>query len=122
MMNKRILVVDDEADLVETLKLRLEKDGYEVVTAFDGAEGITKAKGEKPDLIVLDVMMPKLNGYQVCRELRAEPQCKNIPVIMLTAKTQETDKFWGREVGADAYITKPFEFDALLDSIKKYLK
>lgn len=121
-MGRRILIVDDEADLVETIKLRLETGGYEVVTASDGAEALTKAKGDKPALILLDVMMPKLNGYQVCRELKSDSACKDIPVVMLTAKTQQTDKFWGREVGASDYITKPFEFSALLDIIEKYLK
>ncbi len=121
-MGRRILIVDDEADLVEALKLRLETGGYEVVTALDGAEGLTKAKGDKPALILLDIMMPKLNGYQVCRELKSDAKCKDIPVVMLTAKAQQTDKFWGQEVGADGYITKPFEFSALLTIIEKYLK
>lgn len=121
-MGRRILIVDDEADLVETIKLRLETGGYEVITALDGAEGLAKAKGDKPSLILLDIMMPKLNGYQVCRELKSDAACKDIPVVMLTAKTQQTDKFWGREVGASDYITKPFEFSALLNIIEKYLK
>lgn len=121
-MGRPILIVDDEADLIEAIKMRLETEGYEVVTALDGAEGLMKAKGDKPALILLDVMMPKLNGYQVCRELKSDAKCKDIPVVMLTARAQQTDKFWGREVGADDYITKPFEFGALLDIIKKYLK
>jgi DNA-binding response OmpR family regulator len=120
-MGKRILVVDDEKDLVETIKLKLTSEGYEVDEAFDGKQALEKVKQRQPDLILLDVMMPQVNGYQVCRELKKSDKFKQIPVVMLTAKAQESDKFWGMETGADDYVTKPFEFDALLSSIKKLL-
>lgn len=119
---KRILIVDDERDLVETLIFRLESEGYDVSVAYDGQEGLEKAKKDKPDLILLDVMMPKLNGYQVCRELKSSDATKKIVVIMLTAKAQESDKFWGMETGADAYVTKPFESGELLSKIAELVK
>lgn len=120
--SKKILIVDDEKDLVETLKVLLESENYEVIVAFDGKEGLQKAKEENPDLILMDVLMPHLNGYQVCRELKKDPHYKHIPIVMLTAKTQETDRFWGIESGADEYLTKPFESDALLSTLGKKLK
>jgi DNA-binding response OmpR family regulator len=118
---KRILIVDDERDLVETITFRLEASGYEVLTAYDGAEGLEKARDEKPDIILLDVMMPKMDGYQVCRMLKFDEEFKNIPVLMLTARGQDQDKKTGNDVGADGYITKPFDSKVLLDSIKKCL-
>ena len=118
---KTILVVDDERDLVETIKIRLVAEGFQVIEAFDGFQGLEKVKAQNPDLVLLDVMMPKLNGYQVCREIKKSDRLKNIPVIMLTSKTQESDKFWGVEVGADDYLAKPFEFDLLLQSIHRQL-
>ncbi len=118
---KIILVVDDEKDLVDLIKLKLIASGYDVNEAYDGAEALDKIKSNPPHLVLLDVMMPKLNGYQVCRELKKSDKLKHIPVIMLTAKAQESDKFWGVEVGADDYMTKPFEFDDLLKTIKKHL-
>ena len=122
MVKKTVLLVDDEKDLVDILTLRFQADGYEVIQALDGKEGLEKAKSEKPDMIILDVMMPKLNGYQVCKELKQDAKYKHIPIIMLTAKAQESDKFWGMETGADDYVTKPFDFGNLLETVKKYLK
>ena|SRR3989338_2294085 len=121
-MAKKILLVDDEKDLVSTLRTLLEAKGYEVISATDGLEGLEKAKKEKPNLILLDVMMPNLNGYQVCRALKKDPNFKHIPIVMLTAKAQESDKFWGIESGADDYVTKPFDSLNLLEKIKNNLK
>ncbi len=114
MPKKRILIVDDESDLVELVKLRLEANGYEVIVAGDGQSGLDKARTEKPDLIVLDVMLPKIDGYKVCRMLKFDEKYRHIPIIMFTARAQESDRKTGEQVGADAYITKPFEPAALL--------
>ena len=121
-MAKKILVIDDEQDLVELIKMRLETSGFEVVVAYDGQEGLTKAKKESPDLIILDLMMPKIDGYKVCRMLKFDEKYKKIPIILFTARAQESDKKTGQEVGADAYITKPFEPQVLLEKIKELLE
>lgn len=121
-MTKRILLVDDEKDLVETLTYRLEANNYEVIPAYDGQEGLNKAKSEKPDLIILDLMLPKMNGYEVCQLLKFDEKYKHIPIIMFTARTQESDKKTGLEVGTNAYITKPFEAQVLLSKIKELLE
>ena len=118
---KKLLLVDDERDLVEELSLRLEASGWDVLTAYDGQEALDKAKKEKPDLILLDLALPKLNGYQVCRELKGAAETKSIPVILLSAKAQEADKQLGKEYGADDYLTKPCEIQLLLQTITNYL-
>ena len=118
---KRILVVDDEPDLIKTVRLRLEKRGYAVISAADGQEALEKARSEKPDLIILDLMLPKLSGYQVCRMLKFDEQYKNIPIIIFTARAQEQDKKTSLEVGADAYLSKPFEPEVLLDKVDSLL-
>ena len=118
---KRVMIVDDERDLVETLTYRLEASGYAVLTAHDGEEGLEKAREEKPDLILLDVMMPKMDGYHVCRLLKFDEELKDIPIIMLTARGQEQDKKTGTDSGANDYVTKPFESTDLLKKIKEYL-
>ncbi len=118
-MKKRILIVDDEKDLVELLQLRIEAEGFEVDVAYDGEEALSKAKADIPDLIVLDIMMPKVNGFEVCRTLKKNPATQSVKIIMVTAKTREEDRFWGLEAGADEYITKPFDFVHLLGKIKK---
>ncbi|MDO8527790.1 MAG: response regulator [Deltaproteobacteria bacterium] len=115
---KKILIVDDERDLVDMLQLLLETFGFGVLTAYDGEAGLTLAQKEIPDLILLDVMMPKMNGYEVCRTLKKEEKTKTIPVLMLSAKVQENDKFWGMEAGASDYITKPFDAQDLLAKIR----
>ena len=120
-MSKKILVVDDEPHIVKMIESRLHANGYDVITAFDGQEGLKKAQGENPDLILLDVMMPKLTGYKVSRLLKFDERFKNIPIIMLTARSQENDIELGTEVGVNLYITKPFEAQHLLDSIQKIL-
>ena len=122
MDKKKILLVEDEKVLIETVTLRLEANGYEVITAYDGFEGLGKAKKEKPDIIILDLMLPKMDGYKVCGLLKADTRYNKIPVIMFTARAQESDKKMGQEVGADAYITKPFEPEALLGKIRQLLK
>ncbi len=120
-MAKRILVVDDEVQLVEMVKIRLEANGYEVLAAYDGQEALDKTREEKPDLIVLDLMLPKLDGYKVCRMIKFDEKYKNIPIILFSARAQESDKEMGVQVGANAYITKPFEPQALLSKIKELL-
>ncbi len=120
-MAKRILVVDDEVQLVEMLKMRLEASGYKVLSAYDGQEAVDKARAENPDLIVLDLMLPKLDGYKVCRMLKFDEKYKSIPIILFTARAQASDKEMGAQVGADAYITKPFEPQVLLSKIKELL-
>jgi len=121
MNPKKILVVDDEVDLLETIRFPLEIEGYNVLVAYNGEEALNQARKENPDLILLDLMLPKLDGYKVCRLLKFDERYKHIPILMLTAKTQEKDKVLGMETGADEYITKPFEMDYLLKKVKEYL-
>ena len=122
MDKKRILVVDDEMDLVAMLSIRLEANDYEVFAAYDGQEGLDKARASKPDLIILDLMLPKIDGYKVCRMLKFDEKYKQIPIILFTARAQESDVKLGKEVGADAYLTKPFEPSILLGKIAELLK
>ncbi len=114
----RILVVDDEKNILELVRFNLEREGYEVLTATDGAEGLDLARRESPDLIVLDVMLPGMNGLEVCRELHLDPATGNIPIIMLSARAEETDRVLGLEMGADDYIVKPFSPRELIARIK----
>ncbi len=122
MSQKRILVVDDEVDLVETVRFSLELEGFEVLVAYNGEEGLNLARKENPDLILLDLMLPKLDGYKVCRLLKFDERYKHIPILMLTAKTQEKDKEMGFETGANEYLTKPFDMDELMKKVKGYLQ
>jgi two-component system alkaline phosphatase synthesis response regulator PhoP len=121
MNPKKILVVDDEVDLVETVRFPLEMEGYHVLVSYNGEDALSQARKENPDLILLDLMLPKLDGYKVCRLLKFDERYKHIPILMLTAKTQEKDKVLGLETGADEYITKPFEMEYLLEKVKAYL-
>jgi DNA-binding response OmpR family regulator len=121
MSPKKILVVDDEVDLVETVRFPLEMEGFDVLVSYNGEDALSQARKEKPDLIILDLMLPKLDGYKVCRLLKFDERYKHIPILMLTAKTQEKDKILGKETGADEYITKPFEMDYLMEKVKAYL-
>ncbi len=116
----KILVVDDEQPIADILKFNLEKEGYEVVCAFDGQEAVNVAFAEKPDLILLDLMLPMKDGMDVCRELRAGKL--DVPIIMLTAKDTELDKVLGLEMGADDYVTKPFSTRELLARVKAHLR
>ncbi len=120
-MDRTIFIADDELDFVSTLKSRLEFEGFGVTTAADGREAVQRITREKPDLVLLDIMMPAMNGYQVCRELKGQADTRAIPILMLTAKSQESDKFWGKEAGADDYVTKPFDMEELIDKIKGML-
>jgi len=121
MNPKKILVVDDEVDLVKTVQFSLELEGYKVLVSYNGEDALNQARKENPDLILLDIMLPKLDGYKVCRLLKFDEKYKHIPILMLTAKTQEKDKVLGIETGADEYITKPFDMDVLMEKIKAYL-
>ena len=118
---KKILIADDRPEVVELVRVTLEGEDYEIVDASNGEETLRKARLEKPDLVLLDVVMPKMDGFEVCRKLKKDPQTKEIPIIMLTAKGQEADKEKGREVGASGYITKPFSPSALLIKIEEIL-
>ena len=117
--NKRILIVDDEQPIVDILVYNLQKEGYSTITANDGEEAIDKALTEKPDLILLDIMLPKVDGLTVCKKIR---NTSNIPILMLTAKDEEIDKILGLELGADDYITKPFSVRELMARIKANLR
>lgn len=121
MQNKKILIVDDEKDIVETLKFMVEAEGFNCITAFDGEEALNLAKSENPDLIILDVMLPKINGYKVCRLLKFDAKYKDIPILMVTARSQEEDRNIGEETGADEYITKPFNIEELVNKVKTTL-
>lgn len=121
-MKKRILVVDDEEHIVDLLRMNLRQNGYESIAAYDGAQAFTKAKSELPDCILLDLMLPVMNGLETCRRLKSDPMTKNIPVIMLTAKSEESDKVIGLGLGADDYITKPFGLRELFARIEVVLR
>ncbi len=114
---KRILVVDDSPTERHCLNEILTKAGYDVTFAFNGEEGVTKARSDKPDLVVMDVVMPGLNGFQACRSMTQDPETKHIPVILCTTKNQETDKIWAMRQGAKAYVTKPVDGAELLKKI-----
>jgi DNA-binding response OmpR family regulator len=113
---KKILIIEDEKDMVMGLKFNLEARDYDIIVAYDGEEGYNKALEEQPDLVILDLMLPKLNGYEVCKRLKKE--IPELPIIMLTAKSQEAEIVTGLELGADDYITKPFSILELLARIK----
>jgi DNA-binding response OmpR family regulator len=119
-MKEKILIIEDEAELIKGLKLNLVLEGYDVISACDGEEGLNKALRDSPDLILLDIMLPKKDGLDVCRELRQKNV--TIPIIMLTAKSEEIDKVVGLEIGADDYITKPFSVRELLARVKAHLR
>lgn len=121
MEKKRILLVEDERDLVETMIFQLEAAGYEVIVAYDGLEGLEKAKKEKIDLMILDLMLPKMDGYKVCALLKKDSRYSKIPIILFTARAQASDLKMGEEVNADAYIVKPFDAKALLQKIKELI-
>ncbi|MBN8691123.1 MAG: response regulator [Armatimonadetes bacterium] len=118
-MALKILVCDDERHIVRLIQVNLEKQGYQVVTAYDGKEGLEKIKAEKPNLVVLDVMMPYMDGFEVLKNLRREPDFMDLPVIMLTAKAQDKDVFEGYHYGADMYLTKPFNPIELVTFVKR---
>lgn len=119
---KRILVVDDERDLVELIGMNLQRNGYEVLTAHDGATGLEIARKQKPDMLVLDVMMPGLSGRDVTMALKGDQDTSGIPILMLTAKTEETDIIVGLSMGADDYVTKPFSMKVLMARVAAVLR
>lgn len=118
---KKILIVDDEPNLMVLLESRLKMQGYEVIMASDGQAGLETAKRQKPDLIILDLMLPKMDGYKVCGLLKNDTRYAKIPIILFTARTQESDRQTARELGADAYVTKPFDPKVLLAKIEELL-
>ena len=118
-MDRKILIVDDEKNIVDILKFNLEKSGFETIEAYDGTEGVEKAYSESPDLILLDIMLPKMDGFEACKKIREK---LSTPIIMLTAREEEVDKILGLELGADDYITKPFSVRELMARIKANLR
>lgn len=120
-MATKILVVDDERDIVEFIQYNLEREGFQVIAAYNGYEALEAIK-EKPDLVVLDVMMPGIDGYEVCEKIRLKEQYKNIPILLLTAKTREQDEIYGLELGADDYIPKPVSIQKLIARIKSNIR
>ncbi len=118
-MASTILVVDDEKNIVQLARLYLNKEGYQVESAFDGSEALKKARSVRPDLIILDIMMPEMDGLAVCRELR---KTSNVPIIMLTARSDDVDRIVGLELGADDYVTKPFNPRELVARVKAVLR
>lgn len=119
---KKILIVEDEKDILQLVKLYLEKEGFKTVSAMTGTEGLAQVKAEKPDLVVLDLMLPELDGLEVCKRLRSNPDTAMLPLIMLTAKAEESDTIIGLELGADDYVTKPFSPKALVARVKALLR
>lgn len=121
MSERKILLVDDSPTQLKLTTAALQGQEYEILTAMDGVEALQKVKSSEPDLVVLDVVMPKMDGFQVCRRMKASQEMRHIPVIMLTSKKHKTDEFWGRKQGADIYLTKPFAATDLLDAVTKSL-
>ncbi len=121
-MPKKILAVDDERHIVRLVQVNLERAGYTVVTAYDGKEALEKIASEQPDLVVLDVMMPYMDGFEVLQNLRKNPETRELPVIMLTAKAQDADVFRGWQSGVDCYLTKPFNPMELISFVKRIFK
>ena len=117
---KTVLIVEDEKNIVDILRFNLQREGYQTAEAYDGADGLEKARTVDPDLILLDVMLPKMNGFDVCRQLRQEG--RNVPVLILTAREEEADKVLGLEIGADDYITKPFSMRELLARVSANIR
>ena len=122
MANEKILVVDDEEHIAELISYNLTSNGYKVIVANDGSNAVKLAVEEKPNLILLDLMIPGKDGYDVCKDVRSNSEIRNIPIIMLTAKSEELDKILGLELGADDYITKPFSVRELLARVKAVLR
>jgi len=121
MANERILVVDDSPTDLRLVTDALKGSGYRISTAVDGEEALAKAATEHPDLLVLDIILPKKNGFQVCRQLKTSPGTKDIKIILLSSKSQDSDRFWGLKQGADDYMVKPFEDGDLLTHVAKLL-
>ena len=118
----KVLVIDDEEYIQHILNFSFGAEGYDVLTASDGEEGISKAKNERPDIIVMDIMMPKMDGYEACKRIKADPETKDIPVILLTAKGREADRKLGADAGADDYVVKPFSPGRLIERVEGMIK
>lgn len=121
MASEKILVVDDSPTDLKLMTAPLQERGYQVLAAADGEEALQVATREHPRLIVLDIILPKKNGFQVCRQLKTSPETEDIKILMLTSKTQDSDRFWGLEQGADEYMTKPFDDQEYVDNVAKLL-
>ena len=121
-MKKRVLIIDDEKEMAQVETLRLEAYGYEVSVAYDGQNGLERARADKPDLIILDIMLPKIGGYELCRLLKQDPGCRHIPIILVSAVDQKYDTDLGKKVGASDFFTKPFEPSVLLAKVKELTK
>ncbi len=121
MKNKKILIVEDDVDLMKVISLRIKSKKFEIVQATSGYEGLYRYLTETPDLIVLDLMLPTLNGNEVCREIRRKHKDEKTPIIILTAKSTDVDRIKSKVIGANSYITKPFDGQQLLEEISKYL-
>lgn len=120
-MNRKILVVEDDPSALRLVGYTLEQEGYQVITASDGLEGVRKARDEHPDLIILDIMLPGLDGYEVCQQLRKEPETAKLPILILSAKAREIDKDTGLKIGADDYLTKPADPSTIVAKVKALL-
>jgi len=120
-ISKKILIVEDDPSFSRAINHMIGKEGYEVITAFNGMTGLRMAKEEKPDLLILDVMLPGLDGFEICSRLRGETQTAKLPIIMLSAKGQDTDKTTGLKVGANEYLTKPVDRAVLLEKLTSLL-
>ncbi|MEN6467987.1 MAG: response regulator [Smithella sp.] len=118
----KILIVDDEQDIADLVSYNLEKEGYVTIKAYDGGDVLKTVKNQKPDLIILDLMLPRMNGLDICRAIRANPETVQLPIIMLTAKSDEVDKIIGLEIGADDYMTKPFSVKELIARVRTVLR
>ena len=122
MAGKKILIIDDEKTFINPVKLFLEKQDFTVLEAYDGFSGLEKARSEHPDLILMDLMLPGMNGYQVCRLLKFDAHYKDIPIFIVSAKDTEEDQNIGKKAGADLYITKPIDFESIVNKMKEYLR
>jgi DNA-binding response OmpR family regulator len=120
-MNKKLLIADDEANIVISIEFLMKREGFEVLVAHDGAEALEKIRAERPDIVLLDVMMPKKNGFDVCQEVRADAALAGTRILMLTAKGRDTEVAKGLALGADAYVTKPFSTKELVEKVKQLL-
>ena len=121
-MSKKVLIADDEPTIVISLEFLLQREGFDVLVAVDGEEALAKARADRPDLVLLDVMMPKMNGFDVCQALRADAQLAGMRIVMLTAKGRETEVSKGLGLGADAYVTKPFSTKELVAQVRSLLE
>ncbi|HKX33412.1 MAG TPA: response regulator [Blastocatellia bacterium] len=118
-MARTILVIEDSPTQMELVRTALLSGGYRVITAATGDEGLKKARKERPELVLLDVILPGKNGFQICRDLKSSPETKDLPVILLTIRDHASDRFWGMKQGADAYVTKPWKDEELLEAIAR---